>query len=72
MTPNIKVLAWGPNSYATLWNMYFINGYTFHTNTWSGGNKTINYEVHVKCVKEDDKMTSLESSNIFMNYNILV
>ena len=52
--PNMKALAWGPNSSTTSWNMYFVNGYKFHTKSWSEG-------------KNEDKMTSLTSSNIFMN-----
>jgi len=34
-----KVLGWRPNSKVTLWNMYFVNGYKFHTNTWTNGKR---------------------------------
>lgn len=29
--PNLKALAGEPSSLATSWNMYFVNGYKFHT-----------------------------------------
>ncbi|CAL5199358.1 unnamed protein product [Lathyrus oleraceus] len=44
----VKTLALNPNSKATSWNMYFVNGYKFHTQEWSHGRKTTNYAVHVK------------------------
>jgi len=50
--PNMKPLAWGPNSSVTSWNMYFVNGYKFHTKAWSEGKKTTNYGVHIKGVTE--------------------
>ena len=34
------------------WHTYFVNGYKFHTNTWSKGKKTINSGVHVKGLTE--------------------
>jgi len=48
----MKALAWGPNSSTTSWNMYFVNGYKFHTKSWSEGKKTTNCGVHVKGVTE--------------------
>jgi len=49
----LKALAWGPNSNATSWNIYFVNGYTFHKNTWSHGKKTINNGLYVKGVTDE-------------------
>jgi len=49
--PNMG-LAWGPNSSVTSWNMYFVNGYKFLTNTWSEGKKIINFGAHIKGVTE--------------------
>jgi len=48
--PNLKALAWGPNSKATSWNIYFVNGHKFHTNTWTYGKKTTNSGLYVKGV----------------------
>jgi len=50
--PNLKVLAWVPNSKATSWNMYFVNGYKFHTNTLTHGKKTTNSDLYVKGVTD--------------------
>ena len=53
----LRALAWGPKSKVSLWNMWFINGYKFHTKTWSQGKKTVNCGVCVKGVTqggEDD------------------
>lgn len=47
-SPYVKALALGLNPKATSWNIYFVNGYKFHTEKWSRGKKTINYGVHVK------------------------
>ena len=49
----MKALAWGPNSCATEWNIYFVNGYQFHTKTWGEAKKTINFGVHVKGVTKN-------------------
>lgn len=49
---DIKSLAWGPASKATSWQLYFVNGYKFHTKAWSDGKKTINCGVHVKGLTE--------------------
>jgi len=50
MNPNLKGLSSGPNSKTTSWNMYFVNGYKFHTKAWADGKKKINSELYVKCV----------------------
>jgi len=50
-------LAWGPNSKTTSWNIYFVNGYKFHTKAWSDGKKITNCGLYVKGVTdggEDD------------------
>jgi len=50
-------LAWGPNSKTTLWNIYFVSGYKFHTKAWSDKKKTTNCGLYVKGVSdggEDD------------------
>ena len=49
-SPYLKALALGPNPKATSWNIYFVNGYKFHTQEWSRGKKTTNCGVHVKGV----------------------
>ena len=54
---HIRALAYGPASKVTSWNKFFINGYKFHTKTWSEGKKTMNYGIQVKGVTdggEDD------------------
>ena len=33
----LRALASGPKSKFSLWKMWFINGYKFHTKTWSHG-----------------------------------
>jgi len=53
----LKALGWGPNSKARSRNMYFVNRYQFHTNTWIHGKKTINNGLYVKTVidgQQDD------------------
>ncbi|XP_004506268.1 uncharacterized protein [Cicer arietinum] len=55
--PNLLSLAWGPDSMVKTWHKYYINGYKFHTKTWSQGKKTISSGVYVKGVTggwEDD------------------
>jgi len=47
---NMNALAWGSDSCATEWNMYFVNGYKFYTKAWGEGKMTINCGVHVKGV----------------------
>jgi len=49
----MKALAWGPDSCATKWNMYFFNGYKFHTKTWGEDKRTINCSVHIKGVTDN-------------------
>ena len=53
----LRALAWGPKIKVSSWNMWFINGYKFHTKGWSEGKKTTNCGVCVKGVTqggEDD------------------
>ncbi|XP_058731844.1 uncharacterized protein LOC131603526 isoform X1 [Vicia villosa] len=47
-SPHLKALALGPSPKATSWNIYFVNGYKFHTQEWSHGKKTTNCGVYVK------------------------
>jgi len=55
---NLKAFGLGPNSKARSWNMYFVNGYKFHPNTWTRGKK-INKTVvcMLKVLYMEDKMT---------------
>lgn len=48
----IRALSWGPKSKVASWHKYFVNGYKFHTKSWSDGKKTINCGVHVKGITE--------------------
>ena len=48
----IQALAWVPNLKVSSWNMYFVNGYRFHTKSCSIGKNTVNFGVHVKRVTE--------------------
>lgn len=48
----ILSLARGPASKITSWNMYFVNGYKYHTKAWSDGKKTTNSGVYVKGITE--------------------
>ena len=50
-------LTCGPNSKTTSWNIYFVNGYKFHTKAWSDEKKTTNIDLYDKGVtdgREDD------------------
>lgn len=49
---DIRALSRGPSTMAMSWNMYFVNGYKFHTKAWSIGKKTVNCGVHVKGLNE--------------------
>jgi hypothetical protein len=49
---DIIALSHGPSTMAISWNMYFVNGYKFHTKAWSEGKKTVNCGVHVKGLTE--------------------
>jgi hypothetical protein len=46
--PYIRGLSKRPASKAISWNMYFVNGYKFHTQAWSNGKKTTNCGIHVR------------------------
>ncbi|XP_058758797.1 uncharacterized protein LOC131632049 [Vicia villosa] len=52
---DIIALSRSPASMAISWNIYFINGYKFHTEEWSKGRKTVNCGVHVKGLAEGGK-----------------
>lgn len=67
---NLKSLALGPNSKATTWHEYFINGYEFHTQAWSEGKPTMNSGVYVKGLQKE-KMIFTESSKISSNWSIM-
>ncbi|KAI5409628.1 hypothetical protein KIW84_055168 [Lathyrus oleraceus] len=54
---HLRNLSRGPVQSANEWHTYFVNGYKFHTKTWTEGKKTINSGVFVKGVTdggEDD------------------
>ncbi|KAI5436175.1 hypothetical protein KIW84_022582 [Lathyrus oleraceus] len=54
---HLRNLSRGPVQSANEWHTYFVNGYKFHTQTWTEGKKTINSGVFVKGVTdggEDD------------------
>ena len=54
---HLRNLSEGPIQSANEWHTYFVNGYKFHTETWTEGKKTINSGVFVKGVTdggEDD------------------
>ena len=46
--PHLKDLAWGPARIANSFHTYFVNGFKFHTSTWSERRKTINSGVWVR------------------------
>ena len=45
-------LAWGPMRVVQTWPICDVNGYRFHTNSWSEGRKTDNSGVSVKGTAE--------------------
>ncbi|CAK8536824.1 unnamed protein product [Lathyrus sativus] len=45
---HLRNLFKGPIQSANEWHTYFVNGYKFHTETWTKGKKTINSGVFVK------------------------
>ncbi|XP_004492143.1 uncharacterized protein [Cicer arietinum] len=45
---DIIALSCGPSPMAISWNIYFVNGYTFHTKAYKINKKTINSGVHVR------------------------
>lgn len=49
---DIRALSWGPKSKPTSWHRYFVNGYKFHTKSWSDGKKTKHCGVPVKGITE--------------------
>jgi hypothetical protein len=54
---HLRALANGPRRMVKEWHTYFVNGYKFHTKSWTMGKKTINSGVYVKGVGdggEDD------------------
>jgi hypothetical protein len=44
----IHNIAWGPLNIVHTWPIYFVNGYKFHTTSWSEGKATANNGVSVK------------------------
>jgi len=54
---HLRYLSQGPLQGASEFHTYFVNGYKFHTHSWTEGKKTINSGVYVKGVidgGEDD------------------
>ncbi|GAU50134.1 hypothetical protein TSUD_408660 [Trifolium subterraneum] len=54
---HLRALVNGPHTRTKVWHTYFVNGYKFHTQSWTIGKKTINSGVYVKGVSdggEDD------------------
>ncbi|KAK2429708.1 hypothetical protein QL285_028127 [Trifolium repens] len=49
---HLRNLSQGPIQCAKEWHTYFVNGYKFHTQSWTEGKKTINSGVYVKGVTE--------------------
>jgi hypothetical protein len=49
---HLRGLADGPRRCVKEWHTYFVNGYKFHTQSWTVGKKTINSGVYVKGVGE--------------------
>ncbi|XP_073221455.1 uncharacterized protein [Cicer arietinum] len=49
---DIIALSRDPSSMAISWNIYFVNGYTFHTKAYNINKKTINSGVHVRGLTE--------------------
>lgn len=48
----MRGLADGPHIRVKKWHTYFVNGFKFHTESWTVGKKTINSGVYVKGVSE--------------------
>ena len=44
----IRDISWGPLRMVRTWPMYIINGYKFHTNSWSHGKSTRNNGVYTR------------------------
>lgn len=44
----MKSIAWGPSRVVNSFHRYFINGFIFHTHSYSEGKKTVNSGVCVK------------------------
>ncbi|KAI0516679.1 hypothetical protein KFK09_009356 [Dendrobium nobile] len=44
----LQALAWGPMRKVKTWPIYIVNGFRFHTKSWSEGRKTENYGVCVR------------------------
>ena len=49
---HLRGLADGPHRRVQKWHTYFVNGFKFHTDSWTVGKKTINSGVYVKGVSE--------------------
>lgn len=49
---HLRNLSNGPHSSFKEWHTYFVNGYKFHTQSWTEGKETINSGVSIKGVTE--------------------
>ncbi|KAK7307876.1 hypothetical protein VNO77_41315 [Canavalia gladiata] len=54
--PLLISLAWRPIRMVQSWPIYIVNGYKFHTKTWSEGMQTSNYEVRKMWFEEFQKI----------------
>jgi hypothetical protein len=50
---HLRNLADGPKSTVKQWHTYFVNGYKFHTHSWTEGKATVNSGVCMKGVTEN-------------------
>jgi hypothetical protein len=53
MIQHLRNLSDGPKSTVKQWHTYFVNGYKFHTHSWTQGKTTVNSGVCIKGVSED-------------------
>ncbi|KAK2455160.1 hypothetical protein QL285_002640 [Trifolium repens] len=76
MIQHLRNLSDGPVSNVKQWHTYFVNGYKFHTHSWTEGKETINSGVCMKGVTENgendfygviDKI--IEVSYNYLDYN---
>ena len=64
---HLKDLSYGPMSYVKEWHTYFVNGYKFHTQSWTKGKKTVNSGIHVTGLTEEAQMIPMGSFNVYMS-----
>ncbi|CAJ2639558.1 unnamed protein product [Trifolium pratense] len=55
MVQHLRNLSDGPKSNVKQWRAYLVNGYKFHTHSWTEGKETINSGVCMKGVTENGK-----------------